>query len=245
MPEWSAEIRRRLEGLRIDPAREASIVEELSQHLEDRYEELVARRRGPGGRAPVFAGGARRRRPGGRAEGVASAPGAAPHAAPRGGPRALRRPRQGFPLRRAAPAAGAGLRARRHPVPRARHRREHGDLPAARRGPPAEPAGRAARRARERPHRKMEGPHGQLLGALPGPDVPSLRADPRRAEGVLTARGLELRPHQPRLRRRGALRRGHVGQRNLLRHRRGRAAAGTPPRPLRRPCPDAPRRPSC
>ena len=42
MPEWSAEIRRRLEGLRIDPAREASVVEELSQHLEDRYAELVA-----------------------------------------------------------------------------------------------------------------------------------------------------------------------------------------------------------
>ncbi len=41
MPEWSAEIRRRLEGLRIDSAREASIVEELSQHLEDRYAELV------------------------------------------------------------------------------------------------------------------------------------------------------------------------------------------------------------
>jgi putative ABC transport system permease protein len=42
MPEWSAEIRKRLESLRIDPAREASVVEELSQHLDDRYEELVA-----------------------------------------------------------------------------------------------------------------------------------------------------------------------------------------------------------
>jgi len=47
MPEWSEEIRKRLEALRIDPAREASIVEELSQHLEDRYEELVARGAAP------------------------------------------------------------------------------------------------------------------------------------------------------------------------------------------------------
>jgi predicted permease len=40
MPDWKQEISRRLENLRIDPAREANIVEELSQHLEDRYEEL-------------------------------------------------------------------------------------------------------------------------------------------------------------------------------------------------------------
>ena len=41
MPDWKQEISRRLENLRIDPAREASIVEELRQHLEDRYEELL------------------------------------------------------------------------------------------------------------------------------------------------------------------------------------------------------------
>jgi predicted permease len=41
MPNWKQEINRLLENLRIDPAREASIVEELSQHLEDRYEELL------------------------------------------------------------------------------------------------------------------------------------------------------------------------------------------------------------
>ena len=43
MPDWSAEIQRRLEGLKVDPDREASVVEEVSQHLGDRYAELVAR----------------------------------------------------------------------------------------------------------------------------------------------------------------------------------------------------------
>jgi putative ABC transport system permease protein len=42
MPDWSREIRERLSGLRLDPAREASVVEELAQHLEDRHAELTA-----------------------------------------------------------------------------------------------------------------------------------------------------------------------------------------------------------
>lgn len=40
MPDWSHEIRHRLAALSLDPARENEIVEELSQHLDDRYEEL-------------------------------------------------------------------------------------------------------------------------------------------------------------------------------------------------------------
>src|SRR5688572_14257891 len=40
MPDWSDEIRARLASLRIDAAREAEVVEELSQHLEERYDEL-------------------------------------------------------------------------------------------------------------------------------------------------------------------------------------------------------------
>ncbi|MEK6406539.1 MAG: ABC transporter permease [Acidobacteriota bacterium] len=40
MPDWKHEIRRRLAELKLDPAREAEIVEELAQHLEDRYAEL-------------------------------------------------------------------------------------------------------------------------------------------------------------------------------------------------------------
>lgn len=43
MPEWKQLIRERLARLRLEPVREAEIVEELSQHLDDRYEELLAR----------------------------------------------------------------------------------------------------------------------------------------------------------------------------------------------------------
>jgi len=42
MPDWKAEVTRRLESLHLDPTREAVIVEELSQHLEDRYTELIS-----------------------------------------------------------------------------------------------------------------------------------------------------------------------------------------------------------
>jgi len=38
---WASEIRRRLATVRLDPAREAEIVDELSQHLEDRFRELT------------------------------------------------------------------------------------------------------------------------------------------------------------------------------------------------------------
>ena len=50
MPEWKEEIRRRLADLKLDPAREAEIVEELAQHLEDRYRDL-----GAGGETPAEA----------------------------------------------------------------------------------------------------------------------------------------------------------------------------------------------
>ena len=42
MRDWSHDLRGRLAELRLSPAREAEIVEELSQHLDDRYEELRA-----------------------------------------------------------------------------------------------------------------------------------------------------------------------------------------------------------
>lgn len=42
MPDWKKEIRTRLKKLRVEPAREAEIVQELSQHLEERYRELLA-----------------------------------------------------------------------------------------------------------------------------------------------------------------------------------------------------------
>src|SRR5215475_4773321 len=43
MPEWKQEIRERLASLKLEPPREAEIVEELSQHLEDRYAESLTR----------------------------------------------------------------------------------------------------------------------------------------------------------------------------------------------------------
>ena len=40
MPEWKSELQRRLAGVPLAPEREAEIVEELAQHLADRYQEL-------------------------------------------------------------------------------------------------------------------------------------------------------------------------------------------------------------
>jgi macrolide transport system ATP-binding/permease protein len=42
MPEWKPEILRRLALLKLSPTREAEIAEELAQHLDDRYQELLA-----------------------------------------------------------------------------------------------------------------------------------------------------------------------------------------------------------
>ena len=42
MPDWKKEITQRLAGLKLAPTREAEIVEELAQHLDDRYQELLA-----------------------------------------------------------------------------------------------------------------------------------------------------------------------------------------------------------
>src|SRR5262245_37437063 len=42
MPDWTDAIRRRLDAARVPIARQDEIVDELSQHLQDRYDELVA-----------------------------------------------------------------------------------------------------------------------------------------------------------------------------------------------------------
>ena len=42
MPEFKEAIRERLAGLSLSPAREAEIVEELSQHLEDQFEQALS-----------------------------------------------------------------------------------------------------------------------------------------------------------------------------------------------------------
>jgi putative ABC transport system permease protein len=47
MPDWAEHVRPRLSTLRLSPAREAEIVEELSQHLDERWRDLMA-----GGESP-------------------------------------------------------------------------------------------------------------------------------------------------------------------------------------------------
>ena len=42
MPDWKLHIRTRLASLHLSPTRENEIVEELSQHLDDRWRELMA-----------------------------------------------------------------------------------------------------------------------------------------------------------------------------------------------------------
>src|SRR5258706_12438135 len=42
MPDWAREVRTRLSSLQLSPPRESEIVEELSQHLDDRWRELIA-----------------------------------------------------------------------------------------------------------------------------------------------------------------------------------------------------------
>ena len=42
MPDWNEQIRKQLADLNLAPAREAEIVEELAQHAEDRYRELLS-----------------------------------------------------------------------------------------------------------------------------------------------------------------------------------------------------------
>src|SRR5262245_39569089 len=41
MPDWKAELAERLSNLRIAPERESEIIQELAQHLEERYDELL------------------------------------------------------------------------------------------------------------------------------------------------------------------------------------------------------------
>ncbi|HLH36796.1 MAG TPA: ABC transporter permease [Alloacidobacterium sp.] len=42
MPDWSKEVRAAIAGLNLEPTREQDVVDELSQHLRDRYEEMLA-----------------------------------------------------------------------------------------------------------------------------------------------------------------------------------------------------------
>src|SRR5262245_16790420 len=47
MRDWRNEIRQSLQSLKLDPTKEAEIVEELNQHLNDRFEELTGQGMAP------------------------------------------------------------------------------------------------------------------------------------------------------------------------------------------------------
>ena len=47
MPNWKSEVTKRLSPLNLNPTREAEIIEELSQHLEDRYQEFISQNHDP------------------------------------------------------------------------------------------------------------------------------------------------------------------------------------------------------
>src|SRR5262245_11118154 len=42
VPDWKREIGKRLTSINLEPTREAEIIAELAQHLDDRYNELLA-----------------------------------------------------------------------------------------------------------------------------------------------------------------------------------------------------------
>jgi hypothetical protein len=52
MPDWAREVRTRLSSLQLSPTRERESIEELTQHLDDRWRELMA-----GGASPDEASG--------------------------------------------------------------------------------------------------------------------------------------------------------------------------------------------
>ena len=53
MPDWRDDVRRRLAGLNLAPAREMEIVDEVSQHLTDREASLLARGVAPDEARPI------------------------------------------------------------------------------------------------------------------------------------------------------------------------------------------------
>ena len=94
----------------------------------------------------------------------------------------------GSALRRAAAAPQSRLRHRRDPVAGARRRRQHRDLPAARRGSPAHAAGRRTPSSSSRSaSQDGDGRTGWFDGPASDSHQPAVGAHPRSAGGVLRA----------------------------------------------------------
>ena len=229
-PDWTPELRARLAGVDADPARIDDIVLELEQHLEDRYDELIADGLDAARRARVRA---RRARLAARA-----APGAGHgRACPRAGaarPRraATRRLAPGpvgrRPRRRAGPAGEPRPDGGGAPHARGRHRRQRRDLQRRQRGAAAAAAVRGSR-----------SPRGLLgLGAEDGAAGRRLagrvvRALPQPRPGAAAGRRLRRIPvHGHERHRRGRAHPRRRRHRELLRD--ARAIADPRPRLHRR-----------
>ena len=222
----------RLARLTLRPAREREIIDELSQHLDDRYQELRAARRRPtttrcGWRSTRSMTRrdddllAREMRPLRQAS--------APEPIAPGGPaaRPARRCLAGPRLCRAHAAQESRLRRRGRPDARARDRRQHRDLLPRRCGVAAAPAGGGAGASRPRQQRRTARGDGRSNFSYPQFAYLREHADPvakvfayapidlnlsageshRRAGRAGRLRQLLLRPrrragHRPRIRRR-------------------------------------------
>ena len=179
MPDWTQHVRPRLASLRLSPAREAEIVDELSQHLEDRWRELRA---GGASEDEATRLALAEFRDGdllGRSDGASQtgAHAGVHHAGRCQWTRAQRRV-AGPALRVAVVVASSGIHPRGGAHPGARHRCEYGDLQPRRCRADPEAAGEPARRAR--PARTGHGArrHAEHLAS-------PVRTPPRRKERLL------------------------------------------------------------
>ena len=225
MPDWAQEIRAAIARLQLDPGREALLVEELSQHLADRYNEL--RGEGVGDEeacrllraelndgklvgelgsilapAPeVVAPGLDEKGAIFCGSGAGSSPGTAAAAA------------ESWVCGGGDCVAGAGDRG------------EHGDFRAAGCGSAAHAAGGVATATRgySGDSRRTDRKHGRAAKGLLLGDLGAVAAT---AEGILRHCGVEHGGVRPGARGRSALRARDVGERQFLRSAAGAAGGG-------------------
>jgi hypothetical protein len=154
MPDWAKEIRAAIAPLNLDPMREAEVVEELNQHLRDRYDEMLA---GGTGAEQAYHSLLRELNDGTLVAGLKASLQVAHAPLPVG-----KDEKEGLftgiwnDLRFGAPAAEkSGVRDGGNPDCRARHRREYDHLPTAGCSTFAHPAGKGSATAGHRPHSKF------------------------------------------------------------------------------------------
>ena len=124
-------------------------------------------------------------------------------------------------VRRAAASTQPRLRPRGDSVARARRRRQHRDLPAARCRAHSHAAGREPAAARRASDCRYQGrPHGTVHRTPADAHLSALRADPRSPAGVRRTGRVGHDVVQPDAQRRSAVRAGDLGERRVLQHAR-------------------------